>query len=139
MPRTIARPDSFLQRGYVKIRIMRLAVGREAKLQERFLKLQAAKSETGKPAARSSALVARRVRREFRYQCLTNIVMVAATLISTTQMSTASLPSIAVSLPSSSLMSAFVARRLDPMVPLPRRWPRGKDRTFTPSSRGLGE
>ena len=88
---------------------MRLAVGREAKLQETFLELQAAKSATGKPAARSSALVARRVRREFRYQCLTNIVMVAATLISTTQMSTASLPSIAVSLPSSSLMSLFVA------------------------------
>jgi hypothetical protein len=54
---------------------MRLAVGREAKLQERFLKLQAAKPATGKPAARSSALVARRVRREFPYQCLTNIVI----------------------------------------------------------------
>ena len=69
---------------------MRLAVGREAKLQETFLELQAAKSATGKPAARSSALVARRVRREFRYQCLTNIVMVAATLIPTTQTSSVS-------------------------------------------------
>jgi hypothetical protein len=88
---------------------MRLAVGREAKLQETFLELQAAKSATGKPAARSSALVARRVRREFRYQCLTNIVMVAATLIPTTQMSRDSFPSIAVSLVPSTLMSLFVA------------------------------
>jgi hypothetical protein len=43
------------------------------------------------------------------YQCLTNIVMVAATLIPTTQTSSVSLPSIAVSLGASSFMSAFVA------------------------------